>query len=162
MQPDPLRIPLSGPAATCALADRLAEVSRAGDVIGLSGALGAGKTVFARAFINHVAARADAGPQEVPSPTFTLVQVYEFPQLTVYHFDLYRIEHPEETYELGIEDAFADGVSLIEWPDRLGPLLPEDRLDIVLLQGASADARIAELRGGGDWPVRLKEMAADG
>ncbi len=146
---------MSDPAATRALAERIADVSRTGDVIGLGGALGAGKTVFARAFINRIAVAANGDQEEVPSPTFTLIQIYEFPHLTVYHFDLYRIERPEETYELGIDDAFADGVSLIEWPERLGGLLPGDRLDIVLLQGATADARIAELSAGGDWPGRL-------
>ncbi len=72
------------------------------------------------------------------------------------------MEGPEEPDELGIEDAFADGVALIEWPERLGPLVPEGRLDIVLLQGATADARIAELSGGGDWPGRLKGVTTDG
>lgn len=158
----PLRIPLPDPAATCVLAGRIADLSRTGDVIGLGGPLGAGKTVFARAFINHIAARSDTDAEDVPSPTFTLVQSYEFPALTVHHFDLYRIARPEDAYELGIEDAFADGVSLIEWPERLGPLLPARRLEVVLLQGARQDARIAELDGGNDWPARLQGLAPDG
>ena len=98
----------------------------------------------------------------MPSPTFTLVQSYEFGAVTVYHFDLYRIERPEDAYELGIEDAFAEGVSLIEWPERLGLLLPENRLDIVLLQGHGPDARIAEITGAGDWPARLEGLVQDG
>ncbi len=162
MQPDLLRIPLPDPAATCALAERIADIARSGDVIGLTGALGAGKTMFARAFINRLATVAGSGPEEVPSPTFTLVQCYEFPPLTVYHFDLYRIENPQDAYELGIEDSFADGVSLIEWPERLGPLLPGDRLDLALEQGADRDARIARLGGGGDWPARLHEAGLNG
>ncbi len=159
---NPIRIPLSDPAATCALAGNIADLSRPGDVIGLGGALGAGKTVFARAFINHIAAATGAEREEVPSPTFTLVQSYEFGAVTVYHFDLYRIERPEDAYELGIEDAFAEGVSLIEWPERLGPLLPENRLDFVLLQGHGRDARIAEITGAGDWPARLEGLVRDG
>ncbi len=159
---NPTRIPLSDPAATRALAGNIADLSRPGDVIGLGGALGAGKTVFARAFINRIAAAAGAEREDVPSPTFTLVQSYEFGAVTVYHFDLYRIEKPEDAWELGIEDAFAEGVSLIEWPERLGLLLPENRLDIVLLQGHGPDARIAEITGAGDWPARLEGLVRDG
>ena len=152
---------LSDPAATRGLAERIADLSRPGDVIGLGGVLGAGKTVFARAFINRIAHAAGVAAGDVPSPTFTLVQSYELGAVTVYHFDLYRIERPIDAYELGIEDAFLDGVSLIEWPERLGPLLPEDRLDIVLLQGPSPDARIAQISGAGDWPARLEGTTGD-
>ena len=97
-------------------------------MIALKGELGAGKTSFARAFI-----RARGGDDdEVPSPTFTLVQIYELPGATIWHFDLYRLRDPEEAWELGIEDAFRDGISLIEWPERLGALLPARRLEIAL------------------------------
>src|SRR5437763_3872952 len=119
-------IDLPDEAATAAFAGRLARLARPGDVIALKGELGAGKTSFARAF-----SRARAGQDEVvPSPTFTLAQIYEFPDLTIWHFDLYRLRDPEEAWELGIEDAFHDGVSLIEWPERLGSLLPPRRLEI--------------------------------
>ncbi|HEY1259264.1 MAG TPA: tRNA (adenosine(37)-N6)-threonylcarbamoyltransferase complex ATPase subunit type 1 TsaE, partial [Stellaceae bacterium] len=97
--------------ATAALAERLAGIAAAGDVIALEGELGSGKTTLARAFI---AARG-AG-EEVPSPTFTLVQTYQAETVSIWHFDLYRLQAPEEAWELGIEEALADGISLIEWP----------------------------------------------
>ncbi len=158
----PIRLVLPDPAATADLARRLARIAEAGDVIGLGGGLGTGKTWFARAFINQIAALSGADADEVPSPTFTLVQAYVFRHATVTHFDLDRIERPEEAWELGIEDAFADGISLIEWPERLGPLLPEMRLDILLLPGEAAEARLAEITGTGDWPARLKGVLPDG
>jgi tRNA threonylcarbamoyladenosine biosynthesis protein TsaE len=147
---------LEDEAATAALAGRVAQLARASDVLALAGDLGTGKTVFARAFI-----RALEGDEEVPSPTFTLVQAYDAPAFTVYHFDLYRLESPDEAYELGIEDAFAEGVSLIEWPDRLGSLLPKERLDVALFQGAAETWRRAVLTGYGSWSVRLKELEFD-
>jgi tRNA threonylcarbamoyladenosine biosynthesis protein TsaE len=144
-------------AATVSLAGRIAPLARPGDVLALWGGLGAGKTVFARAFI-----RSRGNPaEEVPSPTFTLVQVYEPGSgITgaVYHFDLFRLTAAEEAYELDIEEAFAHGVSLIEWPDRLGRLLPAVRLDITLTQGSTPDARRADLNGRGSWTARLQEI----
>mgnify|MGYP001553284219 CR=1 FL=1 len=142
--------------ATDALAARLAAVARAGDVIALKGELGAGKTRFARAFI---AAR--GGDEAVPSPTFTLVQSYDLPGGTVWHFDLYRLRAADEAWELGIEDAFRDGISLIEWPERLGILLPRRRLLVELDFGATSRARRARLGGDGDWAARLAPIAAE-
>ncbi len=141
--------------ATRAFAGAIAGAARRGDAIGLAGALGAGKTTFARAFVNARAAAAGGGPVEVPSPTFTLVQPYDIGDTVIHHFDLYRIELPEDALELGIEDAFADGIALVEWPDRLGPLLPQGALLVTLLQGASADARDAEIAGGAAWRARI-------
>ena len=135
------------------LAAKLAGIAQPGDVIALIGDLGAGKTAFARGFI-----AACGGDGEVPSPTFTLVQLYEFPAGDVYHFDLYRIENSEEIFELGIEDAMSDGISLIEWPDRMGAYLPFERLDIVLSTGKDENAREVDLIGRGDgWSQRLKK-----
>jgi tRNA threonylcarbamoyladenosine biosynthesis protein TsaE len=131
--------------ATRTLAARVAAIAAPGDVIALSGPLGAGKTVFARAFI-----RARGGAGEVPSPTFTLVQTYELAGGAVWHFDCYRLRAAEEAWELGIEDAFRDGISLIEWPERIEKLLPADRLDVALSPGAAAGARRAVLSGWGD------------
>lgn len=152
--------------ATTALAARLAPLIRQGDILALWGGLGVGKTVFARAFI---CARAGAAI-EVPSPTFTLVQVYETSEAdhpyrergAIFHFDLFRLEAAEDALELGLEDALVDGISLIEWPDRLGPFLPAHRLDVTLAEvpGMPA-ARKLTLTGQGDWQQRLAEVALD-
>ncbi|HXQ68013.1 MAG TPA: tRNA (adenosine(37)-N6)-threonylcarbamoyltransferase complex ATPase subunit type 1 TsaE [Alphaproteobacteria bacterium] len=142
-------------AATERLAAALARLARVGDVLALAGPLGVGKTAFARAFITAL-----GGEEEVPSPTFTLVQLYELGTLTLYHFDLYRLERPEEAYELGIEEAFAEGVTLIEWPERLGPLLPPERLDLALAFAEESDARCVRLTGHGRWARRLAELKA--
>ncbi len=143
--------------ATRALAGRVAALARSGDVFALAGDLGAGKTVFARAFIEAL----EGHDEEVPSPTFTLVQTYELPENLIYHFDLYRLENPEEAYELDIEEAFAEGISLIEWPDRLGTLLPEGALTVNLEHGGG-NARRVTLSGGGAWKARLKGAALSG
>lgn len=152
---------LASEEATAALAARLAALARPGDVLALWGGLGVGKTVFARAFIR---ARAGA-PVEVPSPTFTLVQIYDATEANpgdMYHFDLFRLDAGEEALELGIDDAFAGGISLIEWPDRMGALLPPHRLDVVLTDApAAATARRLTLRGHGDWAQRLAEVGLD-
>jgi len=144
--------------ATAAFATRVAAAARPGDVIALSGELGAGKTSFARAFI-RARGGADGFRGEVPSPTFTLVQTYELPGGMVWHFDLYRLRAAEEAWELGIEDAFRDGISLIEWPARLGNLLPARRLDIAFDFGAAPDARRAMLTGDAHWAARLASLA---
>lgn len=141
-------------AATEALAAALAPLLKPGDVVGLEGSLGAGKTALARAVI-----RALGGSGEVPSPTFTLVQTYDLAKGVVWHFDLYRIETAEEAYELGIEEAFAEGISLIEWPEKLGPLLPADRLEIALAILPGAGARRARLAAFGHWRERLGPLA---
>src|SRR5690606_35821703 len=109
-------IRLPDPAATEALGARIAHRLRAGDVIALYGGLGAGKTTLARGLIRALL-RADV---ETPSPTYTLVQSYETPGLEVVHADLYRLESPEESVELGLEDAFVAAATVIEWPERLG------------------------------------------
>jgi tRNA threonylcarbamoyladenosine biosynthesis protein TsaE len=149
--------------ATERLARRVAAVARTGDVIALSGELGVGKTRFARAFIDALQGDGD----EVPSPTFTLVQTYDTPAGTIWHFDLYRLNRPEEAYELGIEEALADGIVLIEWPERLTGLLPAERLDVSLAftderPEAESEARQAELTGHGRWGQRLEGLAIDG
>lgn len=153
-----LALELPDLAATAALARALAARARPRDVIGLSGSLGTGKTSFARAFLHAMAELTGGEVDEVPSPTFTLVQVYDFPGLSVWHFDFFRLDKPEDAWELGIEEAFATAVSLIEWPERLGPLLPEERLEL-RLEMTPADARRARLVGTGDWAERLEGIA---
>lgn len=149
---------LADEAATERLAGRAADLARPGDVIALAGELGVGKTRFARAFIGHV-----AGEEEVPSPTFTLVQTYDSPVAPIWHFDLYRLAAPEEALELGIEEAFGGGISLIEWPERLGALLPEERLDIVLAFAGAAcpESRTASIAGRGNWAARVTGLVHD-
>lgn len=146
-------VELPDEAATARLARRVAALARPGDVIALRGELGAGKTLFARAFI---------GEEDVPSPTFTLVQIYDRPFGRVWHFDLYRLKSPEEAVELDIEDAFAEGISLIEWPDRLGTLLPPERLEVALDFAADSrtmpTARKARLEGRGRWARLVAEV----
>ncbi len=128
--------------ATATLGERLARLLRAGDTLLLEGPIGAGKSHFARALI-----RARLGRMEdVPSPTFTLVQTYDADGVEIWHADLYRLSHPDEVLELGLEDAFATAICLVEWPDRLGSHLPSDALRLRL--AAEGDGRIAHLSGG--------------
>lgn len=157
-----LEITLADEAATARLAAALASIVRRRDVITLNGPLGVGKTAFARAFIAALAARERAAvPAEVPSPTFTLVQTYALGPLAVWHFDLYRLSRPEDALELGIDEALAEAVTLIEWPDRLGRRLPADRLDIVLSyeHADRPEARRAVLTGHGSWAGRVGHVA---
>jgi tRNA threonylcarbamoyladenosine biosynthesis protein TsaE len=121
-------MPLADETATEQLGATLAARLRPGDVVGLKGELGAGKTTLARAILR--AAAGDPG-LIVPSPTFTLVEVYETPAGIYWHFDLYRLETPEQVFELGWEEARAGGIVLLEWPERLGSLLPQ-HLSVVL------------------------------
>jgi len=141
--------------ATAALARELALFVAPGDRLLLSGDLGAGKSTFARAFIRSMAPQ--AGEFEVPSPTFTLVQPYEFTRIPVVHADLYRIADPCEVDELGLEELAATHVLLVEWPDRL-PDIPADRLEIRLEYAGAG--RTARLQGHGTWAERLKRFFA--
>lgn len=140
-------IHLADAVATDRLAAAVAALARPGDGILLMGDLGTGKTFFARRFIAARAGRA----VDVPSPTFTLVQAYALPGGTVWHFDLYRLERPGDAVELGIDEAFAEGISLVEWPDRLGGRVPADRLEIAFTYGDRPDERHATLAGYGRW-----------
>lgn len=127
----------TSPADLEAFGARLAAVARVGDVIALSGDLGAGKTTLARGLLHGLGLEGEA-----PSPTFTIVQTYEPPEmrLPVWHCDLYRLEDPEEAIELGLEEAFDSAVVLIEWPERLGAYLPADALRL-RLEGAGEPQR---------------------
>ena len=127
------------------MAAALARALAPGDVLALRGDLGAGKTSFARGLIAALARAAGEAPPEVPSPTFTLVQTYEFPDAVLWHFDLYRIARPDDALELGIEEAFADGITLIEWPERLGGLLPARHVEVRIAFGETPDARRFEI-----------------
>lgn len=115
----------AGEKDTIALGQSLADLAQRGDTFALFGTLGMGKSVLARAFVQKLT-QAD----EVPSPTFTLVQSYEASYFEIYHFDLYRIKSPEEIFELGMEEALYEGVCLIEWPEKMGGYLPANALKI--------------------------------
>ena len=125
-----------------------------GDVIGLSGGLGMGKSVLARAVIRAAMGDPDL---EVPSPTFTLVQQYEPDDLSapmIWHADLYRLDAPGEAVETGLLDAFDEAVVLIEWPERLGPLWPDFGL-MITLSAPHSDGQMRVLDFSGPWPERL-------
>lgn len=151
-------VTLCDPAATARLGHFISDCLKAGDVVALEGPLGAGKSVLARSIIQH------ACPQEndIPSPTFTLVQTYEpadGPSLL--HFDLYRLDLPEDALELGIEDAFIDSICLIEWAQRLGPYLPRTALNIFIRPDPEeSDTRTISLSGGDRWQSLLAEIEA--
>ena len=116
-------------AETQAIAHDFATRAQPGDVYCLSGPMGAGKSVFARHFIRTLLKDKDA---EVPSPTFTLVQIYDLDDTAIWHFDLYRLEDAEEIYEIGWEDALFNNIVLIEWPERLASLKPPHAIDITI------------------------------
>jgi tRNA threonylcarbamoyladenosine biosynthesis protein TsaE len=150
---------LPSEAATVSIARRLAAVARSGDVIALSGDLGAGKTSFARGFIGALTGQAE----EAPSPTFTLVQTYDSDRGTIWHFDLYRLNRAGDALELGLEDALAEGITLIEWPERIAGLLPRERLDVSLSFFDDDDsARHLQLVGHGEWAARLHTVVGHG
>ncbi len=144
-------------------AEQVAFVVRPGDLITLSGDLGTGKTTFARAVIS---ALSNGAQEEIPSPTFTLVQPYATPRMAVSHFDLYRLSEPSELDELGLDHALKEGIALVEWPERAGGVLPQSRLDVFLEdlvdEGSAAepDTRHITLTGHGTWEERLQRLVA--
>lgn len=152
-QDAPLSLDLPDAEATEALGRKLAAQVRPGDAILLEGPIGAGKSCLARAFI-----RARLGRQEeVPSPSFTLVQVYEAEGVEIWHADLYRLTHPDEVWELGLDDAFSAAICLVEWPDRLGAHVPRDALRLRL--EAAGEGRRALISAG---RAGLAQVLADG
>lgn len=128
---------------TVTFANRLATVLKPGDVLCLHGDLGMGKSVFARGLIRALSGKSGL---EVPSPTFTLVQTYDTDTGDVWHFDLYRLKDPDEVYELGWEEGLASAIVIVEWPERLGHLMPPRRIDIRLSQGSDG-ARLLQISG---------------
>ncbi|MDE2228496.1 MAG: tRNA (adenosine(37)-N6)-threonylcarbamoyltransferase complex ATPase subunit type 1 TsaE [Alphaproteobacteria bacterium] len=150
-----LVLALPDEAATGRLAERLARAARKGDVIALRGELGSGKTSFARAFIRARLAESI----EVPSPTFTLVEIYGGESdLPIWHFDLYRLSAAAEARELGFEEALGEGISLIEWPERLGPLLPAERLDLTFGAGPTPGSRTVAAAASPSWHNRIEGL----
>jgi tRNA threonylcarbamoyladenosine biosynthesis protein TsaE len=152
-------ITVDSAAETAALGARVARLLRAGDTVTLAGPLGAGKTVFARGLIQHF-----LPGEDVPSPTFTLVQTYETAQLSIWHVDLYRLKAAGEVRELGLDDALERGALVIEWPDRMGATLPADRLDIIFEGGGDEnepdDERTIKVIARGAWVARIGNLSA--
>jgi tRNA threonylcarbamoyl adenosine modification protein YjeE len=141
--------------ATARLAQAVAALLRPGDLVALSGGLGAGKTSFARALLR---ALAQDPALEVPSPTFPLRIDHALPRLPVVHADLYRLSSDEEVEELGFDEALSGGALMVEWPERLPQGLTEERLDVAL--AIEGTGRRAKLSGTGTWPARLERIAA--
>lgn len=138
--------------ATGSLAAAIAPLLRTGDTLLLEGAIGAGKSAFARALIRTRLGRME----DVPSPTFTLVQTYDDAHGDLWHCDLYRLTHPEEALELGLDEAFEAAICLIEWPDRLGDATPQDALTLSF--AAQTDAHCVTASGSARWATLLKAV----
>lgn len=161
-----LTLRLPDPAATDALGAALGATLSGGDVLCLSGPLGAGKSALARAALRQVLA-ADGRNEDIPSPTYTLVQTYETKALELRHADLHRLSDPEEIDELGLFETPDSAAVLIEWPERLGDHAPPRRLEIALSlpggRGAGAAGRRAEIRAhGSGWTAALDAIRGQG
>ncbi|HXC55234.1 MAG TPA: tRNA (adenosine(37)-N6)-threonylcarbamoyltransferase complex ATPase subunit type 1 TsaE [Rhizomicrobium sp.] len=148
-------IALASLTATQDLGARIAAALNVGDAVALQGDLGAGKTTLARAILRSLGVS-----ENVPSPTFTLVQHYETPKLNVRHYDLYRIENPAEIAELGLDEALDDGAALIEWPERALAFLPADRLHVAL--SLKNGTRTAKISGPPRWAEPMAEVTHAG
>ena len=130
----------------------LAPLIQQGDVIELKGTIGVGKTTFARALIRTL-----GGKEEVPSPAFTLVQTYHLDRLKVWHFDLFRLRHPIDIYELGIEEAMIHGLSLIEWPENMEPYTIHHGIEITFFHHIG-EIRKVTITAHGNWHDRLHQL----
>ncbi|WP_313454690.1 tRNA (adenosine(37)-N6)-threonylcarbamoyltransferase complex ATPase subunit type 1 TsaE [Brevundimonas sp.] len=150
-----MKIALSDAEATTRLGQVIAPLLAAGDSVLLYGPLGMGKSTLARGLI-----RALTTPDEdVPSPTFTLVQFYDS-EPPVAHFDLYRLTRPEEAFEIGLDEALDEGCAVIEWPERLGEaperFLGPDRLTLIIAE--DGDGRLATVSGAGRWETLIDHV----
>ena len=145
-------IPLPDLTAVGKAAERLAPLLRMRDLILLQGELGAGKTTFARALLQILGVQED-----VPSPTFTLLQTYETPHFPIYHFDFYRITNETELEELGWEEALANGLVIAEWPERAEGHFPKDRL-ILHFKCDGNNQRSLAFEPCGKWVERMKDF----
>lgn len=129
-------------AETAQLARLLASSLKSGDCVAFFATLGMGKSVFCR----HIIQSLNPKISHVPSPTFTLVQIYETPKADIWHFDLYRLENPEEVYELGIEEALSSAISLIEWPQNMGSFLPDDAIEVHISAADKENSRHIQIK----------------
>ena len=148
-------INFSSPDDTCDFAQRLGALLGPGDVLLFEGEIGAGKTHFARCLIQSLLPQ----PEDVPSPTFTLVQTYDAFEFEIWHADLYRLTSPDEVVELGLTDAFETALCLVEWPDRLAELSPKNALTLSLEMTEIPGERRMALRANDDrWANILDQM----
>lgn len=148
-----LNIRSASEAETATFAARLADILEAGDTLLLEGPIGAGKSAFCRAFIQARLGR----KEDVPSPTFTIVQTYYDEAVEIWHCDLYRLMHPDEAFELGLYDAFETGICLIEWPDRLGADQPKSALTLTF--SAQADHHRITAFLSDKWAAKLGNLS---
>lgn len=154
-----VRIALPSADATARLAEWLAPQLIAGDTILIEGSIGAGKTHFCRNVI-HARLRAEDRIEDVPSPTYTLIQTYELEDVDIWHADLYRLTSIDDLTELGMEDALATAICLVEWPDRLGRDRPANALSLKLATGPTDDGREAQFTAtDGRWAPVLAALA---
>jgi tRNA threonylcarbamoyladenosine biosynthesis protein TsaE len=143
---------LSDDVATRQAGAKLAALLRAGDIVALYGGLGAGKTTLSRGLISTLMGE----ETEVPSPTYTLVQIYDGPTFQIFHYDLYRLKSANELTELGWDET-QDGLALVEWPEQAGDQLPAWRLDVHLT--AYEGGRKLRLEAHGeDWQTRIYDF----
>src|ERR1700716_2808149 len=158
-EPSTFSLALAHETATAQLMADLALLIGPGDVITLSGDLGAGKTAAARAMIRYLA---DDEAVEVPSPTFTLAQTYDLPPFALVHADLYRVNDPSELEEIGLSPLPEGNVVLIEWPERAPGALPADRINIALSHrpALGSSARAAEITGYGQAAAQVARLKA--
>ncbi|WP_306153229.1 tRNA (adenosine(37)-N6)-threonylcarbamoyltransferase complex ATPase subunit type 1 TsaE [Roseovarius sp. MMSF_3281] len=153
------QITCHSPDETCAIAQALGPLLRPGDCLLLKGEVGAGKTHFARCLIQGLLEM----PEDVPSPTYTLVQTYPGRLGDLWHADLYRLTDIGEVEELGLLEAFETAISLVEWPDRLGDLAPQTALHLTLETAATEDARQLTFEwSDATWDARMKELCNGG
>lgn len=150
---------LPSPGATARLAEKIGALLRPGDCLLLDGPIGAGKTHFARHLIQSLM----SAPEDVPSPTFTLVQTYDTDAGEIWHADLYRLSSLDEIEELGLTEAFGAAICLVEWPEKLGPLAPAGALWLrFATDSARTDMRYLTLDWTGpDWGPRLEHLLHD-
>jgi N-acetylmuramate 1-kinase len=155
--PPNLAVEIPSESALLPFVTDLATALEPGDVVALSGDLGAGKTTFARALIRHLAGNPEL---EVPSPTFTLVQAYELSKFPVVHADLYRVTNPDELIEIGLDSLPDDAVLLIEWPDRAENILQENywQFDLSVVPALGADFRVLRVIGHGSYAQRAERL----
>ena len=147
-----MQIKINNLEQTKLLAEKIAKLVEIGDVIELDGDLGVGKTTFARYFINSLLKE----KEDILSPTFNIVHPYTTDKFTIWHFDLYRIEKIDELEEIGIYDAFDEGVSLIEWPEIISSIVPENRLLVNFIH--NGNERTVNIKGIGNWQNKISNI----